>query len=69
MAKKSKGKTVTGRVLHDPVKDRLRPIYPLDLSKVRTIDDQFYEDVMAGAKGAAFPMGRRARESATLPDD
>jgi deoxyhypusine synthase len=35
----SKGKkTVTGRVLHDPVKDKLRPIYPLDLSKTRTID-------------------------------
>jgi len=29
---------VTGRVLHDPVKDKLRPIYPLDLSKTRTID-------------------------------
>ncbi len=39
MAKKSKGKTVTGRVLHDPVKDHLRPIYPLDLSKVRSIDN------------------------------
>src|SRR5450631_4035774 len=32
-------KTVTGRVLHDPVKDKLRPIFPLDLSKVSTIDD------------------------------
>ncbi len=29
----------TGRILHDPVKDKLRPIYPLDLSKVRTVDD------------------------------
>ncbi len=38
MAKKGK-KTVTGRVLHDPVKDRLRPIFPLDLSKCRTIDE------------------------------
>src|SRR5271169_4806805 len=37
MAKQQK-KTVTGRVLHDPVKDRLRPIFPLDLSKCRTID-------------------------------
>src|SRR4030095_15837271 len=38
--KKAKGvKTVTGRVLHDPVKDKLRPIFPLDLSKCRTIDD------------------------------
>src|ERR1700675_2092371 len=32
-------KTVTGRVLHDPVKDKLRPIFPLDLSKCRTIDE------------------------------
>ena len=41
MAKKktAASKTVTGRVLHDPVKDRLRPIFPLDLSKCRTIDD------------------------------
>jgi deoxyhypusine synthase len=38
MAKHS-GKTVTGRVLHDPVKDKLRPIFPLDLSKCKTIDD------------------------------
>src|SRR5580765_821331 len=32
-------KTVTGRVLHDPVKVKLRPIFPLDLSKCRTIDE------------------------------
>lgn len=36
---KHPSKTVTGRVLHDPVKDKLRPIYPLDLSKCHTIDD------------------------------
>ena len=36
---KSSDKTVTGRVLHDPVKDKLRPIYPLNLSKIKTIDD------------------------------
>src|SRR5712675_3082594 len=37
--KKTSGvKTVTGRILHDPVKDKLRPIFPLDLSKCRTID-------------------------------
>ena len=36
MAKQKK--TVTGRVLHDPVKDKLRPIFPLDLSKTGTID-------------------------------
>jgi deoxyhypusine synthase len=36
MAKK---KGATGRILHDPIKDRLTPIYPLDLSRIRTIDD------------------------------
>jgi deoxyhypusine synthase len=36
MAKK---KGVTGRTLHDPIKDRLTPIFPLDLSRVHTIDD------------------------------
>ena len=38
MGKRQK-ETVTGRVLHDPVKDKLRPIFPLDLSKCRTIDE------------------------------
>src|SRR5437762_13915495 len=37
--KKATGvKTVTVRVMHDPVKDKLRPIVPLDLSKCLTID-------------------------------
>jgi deoxyhypusine synthase len=27
------------RMLHDPVEDRLTPIYPLDLSKIQSIDD------------------------------
>ncbi|MGA9592269.1 MAG: hypothetical protein WBS18_04180, partial [Candidatus Acidiferrales bacterium] len=36
MAKK---KGVTGRILHDPVEDRLVPIYPLDLSRIHSIDD------------------------------
>jgi deoxyhypusine synthase len=36
MAKK---KGVTGRILHDPIEDRLTPIFPLDLSRVHTIDD------------------------------
>ena len=35
MAKK---KGVTGRILHDGFSDHLQPIYPLDLSKVRTLD-------------------------------
>jgi deoxyhypusine synthase len=36
MAKK---KGATGRILHDPVEDRLTPIFPLDLSRIKTIDD------------------------------
>ncbi len=36
---KNQKKTVTGRELHDPVKDKLRPIFPLDLSKCHTIDE------------------------------
>jgi deoxyhypusine synthase len=36
MAKK---KGATGRILHNPITDRLTPIYPLDLSKIRTIDE------------------------------
>jgi len=36
MAKK---KGVTGRILHDPITDHLKPIYPLDLIKIKTIDD------------------------------
>ena len=36
---KQKKETATGRVLHDPVKDKLRAMYPLDLSKCCTIDD------------------------------
>ena len=29
----------TDRDLHDPIKDRLIPLEPLDLQKVRSIDD------------------------------
>src|SRR6266704_801993 len=36
---RQQNKTVTGRVLHDPVKDKLRPIFPLDLSRCRSIDE------------------------------
>ncbi len=36
MAKK---RGATGRVLHDPVEDRLTPIYPLDLARIHTLDD------------------------------
>src|ERR1700747_2036775 len=36
---KTEKQAATGRVLHDPVKDKLRAMYPLDLSKCCTIDD------------------------------
>ena len=36
MAKK---KGATGRILHNPIADHLTPIYPLDLSRIKTIDD------------------------------
>ncbi|HTV59852.1 MAG TPA: deoxyhypusine synthase family protein [Verrucomicrobiae bacterium] len=36
MAKK---KGLTGRILHDPIEDRLTPIFPLDLSRIHSIDD------------------------------
>ena len=35
----AKEKGATGRILHDPLEDRLTPIYPLDLSRIHTIDD------------------------------
>src|SRR5580658_2295024 len=36
MAKK---KGATGRILHDPIEDRLIPIFPIDLSQIQTIDE------------------------------
>src|SRR6202451_3167588 len=57
MAKK---KGVTGRVLHDPIADRLTPIYPLDLSKVRTIDD-----LVRGMGQTAF-TGRQIGDAADV---
>ncbi len=32
-------KTATGRVLHDPIRDKLVPTEPLDLGKIKTVDD------------------------------
>src|ERR1700674_5924488 len=59
MAKQQK-KTVTGRVLHDPVKDKLRPIFPLDLSKCRTIDD------LVRAMGNTAFTGRQIGDAADV---
>src|ERR1700732_962433 len=59
MAKQSK-KTVTGRVLHDPVSDKLRPIFPLDLSKCRTIDE------LVRAMGNTAFTGRQIGDAADV---
>src|SRR5215469_15572611 len=59
MAKQQK-KTVTGRVLHDPVKDKLRPIFPLDLSKCKTIDQ------LVRAMGDTAFTGRQVGDGADV---
>ena len=59
MAKHEK-ETVTGRVLHDPVKDKLRPIFPLDLSKCRTIDE------LVRAMGNTAFTGRQIGDAADV---
>ncbi|HKW35377.1 MAG TPA: deoxyhypusine synthase family protein [Candidatus Acidoferrum sp.] len=53
-------KTVTGRVLHDPVKDKLRPIFPLDLSRCRNIDD------LVRAMGNTAFTGRQIGDAADV---
>src|SRR5260370_9612084 len=59
MAKQQK-KTVTGRVLHDPVKEKLRPIFPLDLSKCRNID------ALVRAMGNTSFTGRQVGDAADV---
>jgi deoxyhypusine synthase len=56
----SKKKTVTGRILHDPVEDKLQPIYPLDLSRVRTVDD------LVRAMGQTAFTGRQIGDAADV---
>src|SRR5215472_5341805 len=58
MAKQKK--TVTGRTLRDPVKDKLRPIYPLDLAKCQTIDD------LVRAMGDTAYTGRQIGDAADV---
>jgi deoxyhypusine synthase len=53
-------KTVTGRVLHNPVADRLAPIYPLDLSKCRTLDE------LVRAMGQTAFTGRQVGDAADV---
>src|ERR1700720_37250 len=59
MAKRQE-KTVTGRVLHDPVKDKLRPMFPLDLSRCRTIDQ------LVRAMGNTAFTGRQIGDAADV---
>ncbi|MGH9741345.1 MAG: deoxyhypusine synthase family protein [Candidatus Acidiferrum sp.] len=59
MAKQGK-KTVTGRVLHDPVKDKLRPMFPIDLAKCRTIDE------LVRAMGETAFTGRQIGDAADV---
>jgi deoxyhypusine synthase len=56
----AKSKTVTGRILHDPVKDKLKPIFPLDLSKVQTVDD------LVRAMGQTAFTGRQVGDAADV---
>ncbi len=56
----TKKKGVTGRVLHDPVEDRLIPILPLDLSRVRTVDD------LVRAMGKTAFTGRQIGDAADV---
>ena len=57
-----KEKLADGRVrhLHDPVEDRLRPIYPLDLSKIHSIDD------LARAMGQTAYTARQIGDAADV---
>ncbi|MGH8694756.1 MAG: hypothetical protein ACREVM_11075, partial [Burkholderiales bacterium] len=48
------------RKLHDPVEDKLVPVYPLDLSKCHTIDD-----LVRGMADTAF-TGRQLGEGADV---
>src|SRR5713101_4787379 len=57
---KPKKETVTGRVLHDPVKDKLRPTLPLDLSKCRTVDE------LVRAMGNTAFTGRQIGDAADV---
>src|SRR5258708_35984630 len=57
---KQEEKTVTGRVLHDPVKDKLRPMFPLDLSKCRTVDE------LVRAMGDTAFTGRQIGDAADV---
>jgi deoxyhypusine synthase len=56
----TKKKGATGRVLHDPIEDRLVPTYPLDLSRIHTIDD------LVRAMGQTAFTGRQIGDAADV---
>ena len=56
MSKKQEG-TGIDRKLHDPVQDKLSPVFPLDLSKAKSISD-----LMRGMADTAF-TGRQLGEA------
>ena len=56
MSKKQAG-TGIDRKLHDPVQDKLSPVFPLDLSKAKTISD-----LVRGMADTAF-TGRQLGEA------
>src|SRR5580658_4757798 len=57
MAKK---KGATGRILHDPIEDRLIPIFPIDLSEIQTIDE------LVRAMGQTAFTGRQIGDAADV---
>jgi len=57
---KPKEGAVVGRQLHDPAQDKLVPLQPLDLSKVRSIDD------LVRAMGDTAFTGRQVGEGAEV---
>ncbi len=56
----TKEKGITGRDLHDPVKDRLIPTYPLDLSKIHTVNE------LVRAMGQTAFTGRQIGDAADV---
>ena len=58
MAKQKKGSTE--RILHDPVADKLQPIFPLDLAQARTVDD------LVHAMGQTAFTGRQVGDAADV---
>src|SRR5437588_10023104 len=57
---KQQKKTVTEQVVHDPVRDKHRTIFPLDLSRCRTIDE------LVRAMGNTAFTGRQIGDAADV---